>query len=210
MYSAGSNYQGAGGVNYQYGDHGFEPVAGGITDWKEATSASGGNNNGYFLRENGGLYAAGNSYAGANARPNQPPFFNSSPIYIGGNYKTVQGINTGGMAIKNNGTLWTWGRNHDGQCGVGSTVALSSPTQIGSLNTWDKFFKGHVADNAAAMIKTDGTIWGVGAVASGLDINAPNGYFSSPIQIFANLTNAKTVAQICNMGSTQGTMALVE
>jgi len=40
-------------------------------------------------------------------------------------------------AIKTNKTLWTWGRNSDGQCGQNNTLNISSPTQLGS-ETWSK------------------------------------------------------------------------
>jgi alpha-tubulin suppressor-like RCC1 family protein len=40
------------------------------------------------------------------------------------------------MAIKTDGTLWTWGYNAQGQLGLGNTTDRSSPVQIGALNTW--------------------------------------------------------------------------
>ena len=46
----------------------------------------------------------------------------------GGSYQT--------FAIKTDGTLWSWGRNNEGNLGLGNTVNRSSPVQIGSLTTW--------------------------------------------------------------------------
>jgi alpha-tubulin suppressor-like RCC1 family protein len=37
---------------------------------------------------------------------------------------------------KTNGTLWFWGMNNVGQGGFGDTIYRSSPTQVGTLNTW--------------------------------------------------------------------------
>ena len=32
--------------------------------------------------------------------------------------------------------LWSWGRNHYGQLGLGNTTSYSSPKQVGALTTW--------------------------------------------------------------------------
>lgn len=39
-------------------------------------------------------------------------------------------------AIKTDGTLWTWGRNANGQLGSNTTTHRSSPVQVGGLNGW--------------------------------------------------------------------------
>ena len=39
--------------------------------------------------------------------------------------------------VKTDGTLWTWGKNNNGQLGLGNTTyAFSSPQQVGSLTSW--------------------------------------------------------------------------
>ncbi|MNL58388.1 Regulator of chromosome condensation (RCC1) repeat protein [compost metagenome] len=35
------------------------------------------------------------------------------------------------LALKNDGTLWSWGGNLYGQLGLGDTISQSSPVQIG-------------------------------------------------------------------------------
>jgi len=64
----------------------------------------------------------------------------SSPVQIGAltNWSTVStsGVDQGGMATKTDGTLWGWGRNQDGQLGLGNTTDYSSPKQVGSSTTW--------------------------------------------------------------------------
>jgi alpha-tubulin suppressor-like RCC1 family protein len=40
------------------------------------------------------------------------------------------------MAIKTDGTMWSWGRNTQGQLGVGDTINKSSPVKIGYLTNW--------------------------------------------------------------------------
>ena len=40
------------------------------------------------------------------------------------------------LAIKNDGTLWTWGGNARGQLGDGTTVNKNTPIQIGDTTDW--------------------------------------------------------------------------
>ncbi len=38
------------------------------------------------------------------------------------------------IALKNDGTVWTWGRNQFGQLGDGTTTTRYSPVQVSSLS----------------------------------------------------------------------------
>lgn len=63
----------------------------------------------------------------------------SSPKQIGSltNWLSVVSIyRTSTVAIKTDGTLWSWGRNNLGQLGLGNTTNYSSPKQVGALTTW--------------------------------------------------------------------------
>ena len=40
------------------------------------------------------------------------------------------------LAIKSDGSIWTWGWNQGGVLGQNSEVRYSSPTQIGSATNW--------------------------------------------------------------------------
>ena len=64
----------------------------------------------------------------------------SSPVQVG-SYSGWKQISQGKSssstgAVKDDGTLWTWGRNGDGQLGLGNTTSYSSPKQVGSLTNW--------------------------------------------------------------------------
>jgi hypothetical protein len=65
-----------------------------------------------------------------------------------------------GLAIKTDGTLWSWGNNGSGRLGTNSTTTISSPVQVGALTNWKKVMAGLGTSHA---IKTDGTLWGWGA-----------------------------------------------
>lgn len=73
-------------------------------------------------------------------------------------------IVTGGnhnLAIKTDGTLWTWGANNFGQLGNNTIVASSSPSKIGIATDWAQVAAGVSGDHSFA-IKTDGTLWAWG------------------------------------------------
>jgi alpha-tubulin suppressor-like RCC1 family protein len=105
------------------------------------------------------------------------------------------------MAIKTNGTLWTWGHNNLGQLGLGDTTARNSPVQVGAGTTWST-----VSAKAyySAAIKTDGTLWSWGYNYSGTLGLGNTTHRSSPVQVGA-LTNWSVVHILTN-----GTMLAVK
>jgi len=44
------------------------------------------------------------------------------------------------LAIRSNGSLWTWGLNNSGNLGLGNTTYYSSPKQVGALTSWTNIF----------------------------------------------------------------------
>jgi alpha-tubulin suppressor-like RCC1 family protein len=69
------------------------------------------------------------------------------------------------MAVKNDGTLWSWGRNQCGQLGNNATTPSSSPVQeFSSSTSWCQISAGQCHSGAT---KTDGTLWTWGANTSG-------------------------------------------
>jgi alpha-tubulin suppressor-like RCC1 family protein len=93
-------------------------------------------------------------------------------------------------AIKNDGTLWGWGYNGNGQLGLQNTTNYSSPKQVGLLTNWSSISAGGYG---AVAIKTDGTLWAWGWNVRGQLGNGTVISYSSPIQIGA-LTNWKQAA----------------
>ncbi len=152
--------------------HRSSPVqVGSLTDWVEVTKTDshslaiktdgtlwswGLNDNSVFMR-NGGQLGLGD---GINR---------SSPTQVGAltDWSKTAGGNHS-LAVKTDGTLWSWGNNDAGQLGQGDTVDRSSPVQVGSLTTWSEI-DGREADTSSnsASIKTDGTLWTWGRNSSG-------------------------------------------
>jgi alpha-tubulin suppressor-like RCC1 family protein len=70
------------------------------------------------------------------------------------------------VAIKTDGTLWTWGNNVDGALGDGTATARSSPvTTAGGGTNW--CVAGAAVCNTTAAVKTDGTLWTWGRNSTG-------------------------------------------
>lgn len=68
------------------------------------------------------------------------------------------------LAIKGDGTLWTWGGNDAGQLGDGSGSDQPLPVQIGTGHDWATVAAGNAFSLA---IKNDGTLWAWGNNSSG-------------------------------------------
>ena len=95
--------------------------------------------------------------------------------------------------VKTDGTLWTWGRNTNGQLGDNTTVDKSSPIQtIAGGTNWQQVTTSIVASTAA--IKTDGTLWTWGRNNYGQLGSNDTSSKSSPIQTVAGGNNWKQVA----------------
>lgn len=61
---------------------------------------------------------------------------------------------------KNDGSIWSWGYNGDGQLGDGTTFHKNKPTQIGTATNWKSISTG---TNHSHAIKDDGSLWSWGA-----------------------------------------------
>jgi len=137
----------------------------------------------------GQLWAAGTNYYTAGTLGNgQTSTRYSSPVQVAtggmnwmGRPDTIAGHFGGGAGIKSDGTLWTWGKNYHGALGQGDVSNRSTPTQVGSDNTWIRVYSVY---NGYKAIKTDGTMWGWGEnqyAQAGLGEASTN--YSNPTQI---------------------------
>jgi len=112
----------------------------------------------------------------------------SSPVQVGALttwtvIKSLYGFGQGPTAaIKTDGTMWTWGKNADGQLGLGDTTDRSSPVQVGALTNWSSCT---ISNRAILAVKTDGTLWSWGANYFGNLGLGNSTYYSSPKQIGA-------------------------
>ena len=131
---------------------------------------------------------------GTNDRTNR-----SSPVQTvsaGTNWKQVSAADVfSTAAIKTDGTLWMWGRNHFGQLGTNNITNYSSPVQTVSGGTnWRQLATNSSIGYTNLAIKTDGTLWGWGINGSGTVGDGTTIAKSSPVQVISGGTNWKQVS----------------
>jgi hypothetical protein len=178
----GSNTNGATGQNDSPSNNRSSPTQVGTgTDWSEI---AGGYEGFYAIKTNGTLWAWGRGLGGRLGLNHTN--YRSSPTQVGTDTNWSKLLAEGctfQVALKTNGTLWSWGQNYYGNLGLNDTANRSSPTQIGALTTW---LTGGGGYGAAGAIKTDGTLWTWGDGANG-KLGSNNLIArSSPVQVGAS------------------------
>ena len=147
------------------------------TDWYQVSCGS---NYTAAIKTDGTLWCWGyNDYGQVG---NDSTNWVSSPVQTiayGNNWKQVGLYNYISAAIKNDGTLWTWGENATGGLGDNTTISKSSPVQTISYGSnWKKV-------SGSAAIKTDGTLWNWGSNYIGQLGDNTTTNRSSPVQTVA-------------------------
>lgn len=135
----------------------------GVASWRQADAYDGSatsSNASYGIKSDGSLWAWGfndNGQIGNNSTSWAP-----APVQvISGNVSSVTSTNSTTFAIKSDGSLWGWGNNASGQVGNGSTTTQKTPLQIIASGV-QKVIQ-PISTNTTYILKTDGTLWGMGA-----------------------------------------------
>ena len=118
----------------------------------------------------------------------------STPIQVGNSLNEWAQVSAGytfGVALKTNGTLWSWGWNQLGQLGVGDITIRSSPVQIGAASYWTQISCGYAHVLA---LQNNGTLWTWGQNGQGQLGNSSTVNTSTPIQIGSLSTWSKISA----------------
>ncbi len=134
-------------------------ISGGFTDWKLLTVddvACG-------LRKTGQAYCWGQGSNGAQG--NGTTNDNNVPIEVSGSYNDWTHLVSGGQSvcgIRNGGVAYCWGRNVNGQLGVGHTTGTTYPTPqpvVGGFLDW-KTIAGTSSTKCALRITGQAYCWG--------------------------------------------------
>jgi len=128
------------------------------TDWVQVSA---GGHHTTAIKNNGTLWSWGKNYYGQlgdGTTINQ-----SSPVQEATHAADWVQVSAGGnytAAIKNNGTLWSWGNNSYGELGDGTTTRQNSPVQEATHGTdWVQVSTGYFH---TAAVKSNGTLWSWG------------------------------------------------
>jgi len=175
---------------------------GSVATWTDVKSAQ---NFCLALRSNGTIWSWGSQGDGFGTITGTGLGSNSgnvlSPTQIGSatNWDKIAANGNIAAAITNNGQLWSWGSNSNGQVGDGTTSNRNTPVQIGSDTNWKEVNCGR---NHKLAIKTNGSLWGWGANSSSQLGDGTTTQRTSPVQI-GSVTTWKMVA-----GGQQHSLAL--
>jgi len=145
------------------------------------------------LRSDGTIWTTGSNWTGQLG--DGTTIGRTAPVQVGllSNTTNWVAVATGDdhtLALKSDGSLWSWGANQDGQLGDGSTVYKTHPVRIGGGNDWTSVAAGGTSSFA---LKANGELWAWGGNATGQlgDNSIVNR--NSPVRIGTG-TNWKAVA----------------
>ena len=163
LWSMGYNSQGQQGQNSptaryssptQVGSESFVHVSKGFVEARHYVAVT----------SDGEMWSWGGNDYGQCGQNNDVPGGISSPMQIGSDTTWNHGSHGDNrtLAVKTDGTLWTWGNNGDGNLGQNAPMNShkSSPTQIPGTN-WA------IVGGVGAATKTDGTLWTWGSNGPG-------------------------------------------
>jgi alpha-tubulin suppressor-like RCC1 family protein len=133
-------------------------LSGGSDTWSKISC---GQNSSAAIKTDGSLWTWGNGASGELGNGGGAGYSSNSPKTITGGSSGWSQVSTGFthcIAIKTDGSLWSWGTNSYGELGDNTTTSRTSPVTVlsGGSNTWSKISCGQ---NFSAAIKTDGTLW---------------------------------------------------
>ena len=117
--------------------------------------------NSMALREDGTVWAWGHNLRGVLGYDSPTDHIQFTPLQISGLNNIIQ-IDMSylhGLALKNDGTVWSWGFNNSGQLGDGTYLDRATPSQIPKLKNVTKI---SAAYNHSLALTNTGDVWSWG------------------------------------------------
>lgn len=165
-----------------------------VTGLTGIIGVSAGNNHTLALKSDGTVWSWGENRRGQlgdGTTMDYWPYGRSSAQQIGGltGITAISACGDHSVALKSDGTVWTWGWNSFGQLGDGTDIDRNVPVQVSGLTNVVAVCAGH---GHTVALKSDGTVraWGGGALGQlgdGLRTSS-----LTPVQV-SNLTNVTTL-----------------
>jgi alpha-tubulin suppressor-like RCC1 family protein/PKD repeat protein len=135
------------------------------TDWKVLATESG--NACAAIKWDRSLWTWGHNGSGAlgiGPASIGSSFYTPQHVGIDKNWKAVSCGTAFMVAIKEDGSLWSWGLNSKGQLGDGTNTNRDTPQRVGTDNDWKQVAAG---EDFVLAIKTDGSLWAWGTNYAG-------------------------------------------
>ena len=188
---------GSGGVVRSWGANAYGQLGDGTTTGRKTavqvngltgvSAIAAGNYHGLALRADGTVAAWG--YNGAGELGDGTTANRSSPVTVQG-VSGVTAVAAGGLpgwaghsvALKGDGTVWSWGYGKHGQLGTGSTSSTTTPTRVPGLSAVTAIAAS--GDNTYSL-KSDGTVWAWGDDGYGQlgNTSVKSSLSSTPVQV---------------------------
>ena len=192
LWSWGNNLYGQLGLN-NITYYSSPKQVGSLTNWSQISAGA---NCCLAVKTDGTLWAWGFNFHGQLGLNNTTYY--SSPKQVGAltnwSIATIRAF-TFSLAIKTDGSLWSWGRNTNGQLGLGNTTPYSSPKQVGSATTWTSISTTCNASYQASFAISNGQLYSWGNNISGQLGLGNRTFYSSPKQVGSLTTWSKVGAQ---------------
>lgn len=128
-------------------------------DWETVST---GNYHTIAIKKNGTLWGWGRNGEGEAGTGSANLGIVNTPTQIGtdNDWKIIGAGYEHTLAIKNNGSLWAWGQNLEGEVGDSTMVnRINGPEQIGTATNWATVAAGYTHSLA---VTTDGKLWAWG------------------------------------------------
>ncbi|WP_340015437.1 fibronectin type III domain-containing protein [Paenibacillus sp. FSL K6-1318] len=155
VWTWGDNGLGQLGVGGKIPYNSLEPVQ--VVGLTDVVAINGSYYNSMVLKEDGTVWIWGNGSRAIGYKTSTSTI-HYSPIQISGLSNIVQIDMTylHGLALRNDGTVWSWGMNESGQLGLGDFIDHPTPTQIPDLNNVIKITAGYSHSMA---LTNNGEVW---------------------------------------------------
>jgi alpha-tubulin suppressor-like RCC1 family protein len=181
----GNNIFGRLGDNTQTNRSSPVSVVGGFSDWCQASA---GWVHSAAVRTNGTVWAWGANTCGRLG--DNTTTARTSPVSVIGGFTDWSTVSAGfnhNLAIRTQGTIWSWGTNEAGRLGDNTTTDRSSPVSVvGGLVNWCQASAG-ISHSAA--LTTNGSVWAWGCNGTGVLGHNTTTDSSSPVSVVGGITN---------------------
>ncbi|WP_165972067.1 S-layer homology domain-containing protein [Paenibacillus piri] len=214
--------------NNQYGQLGngtntasFVPVQ--VNALSEVAAIAAGSFHTVALKNDGTVWTWGNNYSGELGYKTNPANgtvgYNPKPLQVSGliDVKAIAaGFGVGDTsgytaALKNDGTVWTWGSNRYAQLGYGTNRYNNTPNytpeQVPDVSGVDSIALGAIH---AVVLKNDGAVWAWGSNGSGQLGDGTTTSGLSPVKVLISLNPKQELSGVVSIAATgEHTMALL-